>query len=144
MDRQPPNRDFGSRGPRREFGNRPPRGGRPGGGGRSFGGGGGGRGGRGKPPAPPMLLGEPSPALAKIATMNIVKLEAKILSLKEEQERLAKRIERLVRQDPQPAEQIENLRMQLARLLAIEQAAKDRLTLKLERKARWDAKEGNV
>jgi cell division protein FtsB len=88
-----------------------------------------------------MLLGEPSPALAKIALMNIAALEAKLESLKEEQERLARRIERLEKQDPQPAEQIENLKTQVIRLQAIEKAAKDRLEVKLERRAQWEAKQ---
>ncbi len=88
-----------------------------------------------------MLMGEPSPALAKIGMMSIPKLEAKIQTLKEEQTRLIARIERLVRHDPQPAEQIENLKKQLARLEAIEQAAQERLKLKFERKANWEARQ---
>ncbi|MEM8737722.1 MAG: hypothetical protein AAGG38_04490 [Planctomycetota bacterium] len=122
--------------PRRPYSNRP--------GGRRFGGGGpragGGFGGRprrgGKPADLPMLLGEPSPSLAKINGMNMEKLAAKIASLREEQARMAAKLERLEARDPAtPAEQIEMAKATLVRLKALEDAAAERLAGKAERKA---------
>ena len=88
-----------------------------------------------------MLLGEPSPGLAKINAMNIVKLEAKILQLVEEQKRVGSRIEKLLAREPAPTEHIERNRQQLVRLQALEKAARDRLKEKNRRKAEWEAKQ---
>ena len=87
-----------------------------------------------------MLLGEPSPSLAKINRMNMVKLEAKIEQLVEEQSLVTKRLERLTCRDPVPTEQVERTREQLDRLVALEKAARERLELKTKRKAEWDKK----
>ena len=92
---------------------------------------GGGRGG----PKPPMLLGEPSPSLAKINTMNMAKLEAKIASLNEEQQRMTTRLEKLKAVDPPPADKIASLTDLLARLEALKDAAQTRLEGKQQRKA---------
>ncbi|MEM6854399.1 MAG: hypothetical protein AAF593_08320 [Planctomycetota bacterium] len=127
--------------PRRPNSNRP--GGRRfgGGGGRSRGGYGGGggrprRGGGGKPADLPMLLGEPSPSLAKINAMNMEKLAAKIASLQEEQQRMQAKLDRLLARDPAaPEEKITQAKETLVRLKALEDAAAKRLAGKAERKA---------
>tara|TARA_Y100000588_G_scaffold85372_1_gene90525 strand:+ start:2283 stop:2729 length:447 start_codon:yes stop_codon:yes gene_type:complete len=107
------------------------------------------RGGRGqfgkrpiaKPKDPPLLLGEPSPSLAKINTMNMVKLEAKIAELVTEQTALNKRIARLEALDQRPDEQLERTGQQLERLKVLEKAARERLAGKSERRAIWEQKQ---
>ena len=122
--------------PRRPYSNRP--------GGRRFNSGGGSRGGnfgggrprRGaKPGDLPMLLGEPSPSLAKINTMNMEKLAAKIVSLREEQVRMQAKLDKLLVRDPAPEEKITQAKATLERLKALEVAATQRLAGKAERKA---------
>lgn len=113
-----------------------------GGGGYRAGGGGGRGGGRDEKPDYPILLGEPSPSLARIRLMNIEKLEAKIASLIESQERLAKRIVNLSRSEPPDTEKIERNKLELVRLGALKEAAEERLQEKLRRKAEWEAKRG--
>ncbi|MEO1236489.1 MAG: hypothetical protein AAFX76_06845 [Planctomycetota bacterium] len=119
--------------PRRPYSNRP--------GGRRFGGGsgGGGHGGRPRRGARggdlPMLLGEPSPSLAKINGMNMEKLTAKIASLREERARMKAKLDRLEARDPAPAEQIQVAKATIVRLKALEDAAAERLAGKAERKA---------
>ncbi|MEM1211798.1 MAG: hypothetical protein AAGI68_05800 [Planctomycetota bacterium] len=135
--------------PRRSNSNRPFRSNSSGGGygGRSGGGGGGGGGGgyggrrgggggpRGRGKKPPMLLGEPSPSLAKIQTMNTEKLRAKIASLNEERARLVTRHDNLAALDPVPTEKVDNINDLIARIDALLEAAKERLAGKLERAA---------
>ena len=82
-----------------------------------------------------MLLGEPSPSLAKINEMNIVKLTAKIASLAEEEAQLVKRLTRLNELDPPPADKIQTVTDLLKRLVALKAAAEERLAGKLKRKA---------
>ncbi|MEM9417837.1 MAG: hypothetical protein AAGA25_02125 [Planctomycetota bacterium] len=83
-----------------------------------------------------MLLGEPSPSLAKINAMNMEKLAAKIMSLREEQQRMNAKLERLLARDPAaPEEKIAQAKDTLARLKALEDAAMTRLKGKAERKA---------
>ena len=82
-----------------------------------------------------MLLGEPSPSLAKINGMNMEKLAAKIASLKDEQERMNAKLEKLLARDPAPAEKIEQAKATLVRLKALQDAATERLAGKAERKA---------
>lgn len=82
-----------------------------------------------------MLLGEPSPSLAKINGMNMEKLTAKIASLKDERERMNAKLEKLLVRDPAPAEKIEQAKATLVRLEALEAAAAERLAGKAERKA---------
>lgn len=74
--------------------------------------------------------------------MNIEKLEAKIASLIESQERLAKRIVNLGRSEPPDTEKIERNKLELVRLGALKEAAEERLQEKLKRKAEWEAKRG--
>jgi hypothetical protein len=135
--------------PRRPYSNRP--------GGRSFssGGGGGNRGsgrggfGGGRPrgrggrkPDLPMLLGEPSPSLAKINTMNMAKLEEKIASLQDERQRMLAKIERLEKMNPPPEDKIKAGRDTVVRLEALEKAASERLAGKAERKAQREQRRG--
>jgi hypothetical protein len=83
-----------------------------------------------------VLLGEPSPSLAKINAMNMEKLAAKIVSLRDEQVRMKAKLEKLEARDPAaPAEKIEQAKATLTRLSALEKAATERLAGKAERKA---------
>ena len=83
-----------------------------------------------------MLLGEPSPSLAKINAMNMEKLAAKIVSLRDEQQRMDAKLKKLLARDPAaPAEKIEQAKTTLLRLKALEEAATERLRGKAERKA---------
>lgn len=89
-----------------------------------------------KPEDLPVLLGEPSPSLAKINAMNMEKLTAKIASLQEEQQRMATKLERLLARDPAaPEEKIVQAKDTIVRLKALEEAAATRLKGKAERKA---------
>ena len=97
-------------------------------------GGGGSRGG-GRPGDLPVLLGEPSPSLAKIKTMNMVKLAAKIASLREERARMAAKLEKLRARDPLPDDKIKQGEDTVERLSALEAIAVDLLKGKAERKA---------
>ncbi|MEM6550910.1 MAG: hypothetical protein AAF750_02050 [Planctomycetota bacterium] len=82
-----------------------------------------------------MLLGEPSPSLAKIQTMNTEKLRAKIASLNEERGRLVTRKDNLTALDDVPTDKVDNIDNLLARIDALLDAAKERLAGKLERAA---------
>ncbi len=88
-----------------------------------------------------MLLGEPSPSLAKIRTMNMEKLRAKIESLDEEKARIERRINGLLRVDTAPADQIQHLRDLLKRLEALQEAARERLEHKQQRKEAWERRQ---
>jgi chromosome segregation ATPase len=101
----------------------------------SGGGQGGGRPRRGRQGDLPMLLGEPSPSLAKINKMNMAKLAEKIVSLEKEQQDLKTRLERLRQLDPPPAEKIAAVTDLLDRLNALHDAAAKRLKEKAARKA---------
>ena len=103
--------------------------------------GGGGRRSQGRAEQPPMLKGEPSPSLAKINTMNIVKLEEKITQLITEQKLVSERLEKLESRDPQPEDQIKRTRDQLERRAELEAVARQRLSEKEKRKAAWEAKQ---
>ena len=83
----------------------------------------------------PVLLGEPSPSLAKIKTMNMVKLAAKIASLREERARMAAKLEKLRTRDPLPDDKIKQGDDTVERLNALEAIATDLLKGKAERKA---------
>ncbi len=88
-----------------------------------------------------MLLGEPSPSLAKINTMNMVKLEAKISELVTEQTALNERIARLEALSQRPDEQLGRTGQQLERLKVLEKVARERLEGKSERRAVWERKQ---
>lgn len=91
-------------------------------------------------PDAPMLLGEPSPSLARINMMNMVKLEAKIVQLANEQTALVSRLERLNALDEAPTEKLQRAGKQLDRLKDLEKAARTRLEEKVRRKAEWERK----
>lgn len=82
-----------------------------------------------------MLLGEPSPGLAKINLMNTAKLQAKIASLEAEHALLETKLEHLRVLDPLPTEKIQAIELLQQRLIALRDAAATRLKGKLERKA---------
>ncbi len=88
-----------------------------------------------------MLLGEPSPALAKIACMNIEKLEAKIESLDQELDHVTAKLGRLASQADPPLEKIETVKGLIQRLNAIKEAATARLAEKRQKKAAWEARQ---
>jgi hypothetical protein len=81
----------------------------------------------------PMLMSEPSPALASINRMNQEQLAERIESLQRESENLLNKIDRLNDMNPPPDEKIKNLAIQVERLKALENIAKDRLSGKQER-----------
>lgn len=82
-----------------------------------------------------MLMGEPSPSLAKINTMNMAKLAEKIAALESEQAELTARLERLKQLDPPPAKKIKTVTDLHERLVALHAAATKRLQEKATRKA---------
>ena len=81
----------------------------------------------------PMLMGMPSPSLAIINKMNQEKLLERIESLHRESMHLLNKLERLKPMTPLPAEQIDVLITQLARLRVLEKLARETLTGKQER-----------
>ena len=83
---------------------------------------------RGKQSRYPMLLGKPSPGLAKIAKMTTEELSQRVESLTLESDNVVRKIGRLTGQDPRPRQRIHELTMLLNRLSELEQAARDRLT----------------
>ncbi len=80
-----------------------------------------------------MLMAEPSPALASINRMNQEQLAERIESLQRESENLLNKIDRLNDMNPPPQEKIKTLAIQVERLKALENIAKDRLSGKQER-----------
>jgi chromosome segregation ATPase len=88
-----------------------------------------------------MLLGEPSPSLAKIAAMNTAKLEEKITSLNLELERVTAKLSRLQGQDDPPLEKVKTVTELITRLTALKKVATKRLAEKKERKAAWEARQ---
>lgn len=84
----------------------------------------------------PILMGEPSPGLARINRMNIAQLAERIDRLKAEAAILAKKIERLKAQDPLPQAEINTVTVQVARLRALEKAARERMDGKSQRRDR--------
>jgi len=85
----------------------------------------------------PMLMGEPSPSLAKINKMNQEQLLERIESLQRESMHLLNKIERLKPLLPLPVEKIDILITQLARLRMLEKVARDRLSGKQERSEQY-------
>ncbi len=88
-----------------------------------------------------MLLGEPSPSLAKINEMNMAKLEEKIAQLDVELERVAGKLERMKRNEPPPEDKIKSVGELLVRLNALKAYAVKRLEGKAERKKAWEEKQ---
>lgn len=94
---------------------------------------GGGRGGRGRKPADPMLMGEPSPALSKIAQMNTAKLRDYIKQNSVNAEQLKAKIEKLQAMDEPDEKRIADLTQQRQRLAILIKTAAERLQGKLTR-----------
>lgn len=82
-----------------------------------------------------MLMGEPSPSLAKINTMNMAKLTEKIASIEEEEARVGAKLKRLQAVDPLPERKIKAVSELLERLDVLKKLAAERLAGKAERKA---------
>ena len=113
---------------------RPYGGNRGGGGGGGYGGGGGGRGGKRGMPDLPMLLGEPSPSLAKINAMNMAKLAEKIEALKADRVHLVAKAKKLHAAEPRDEAKLKMTLDLIERLDALKAAAETRLAGKAERK----------
>lgn len=104
------------------------------GGGAPRGGRGGARGGsRGRKQADPMLLGEPSPALTKIAQMNTEKLREYIKQISVNAEQLKAKIDKLQAMEEPDEKKITELTTQLQRLAILIKTAAERLQGKMER-----------
>ena len=107
--------------------------------GSNSGGGGGGQrggrggGGRGRKASDPMLMGEPSPALTKIAQMNTEKLREYIKQISVNAEQLKAKIEKLQAMDEPDQKKIEELTTQRQRLAVLIKTAAERLQGKLTR-----------
>ena len=79
------------------------------------------------PTSEPMLLGKPSPSLAKMQTMDHSDLLVQIESLTTESTRLRRKIEHLKIQNPVPQKRIDSLARQSRRLAALARAARERM-----------------
>lgn len=90
---------------------------------------------RTRKPADPVLMGEPSPALTKIARMNTEKLAEHIKKMKVEADRLETKVSNLKKITPVDEERVAELTLHRERLAALMTAAAERLSGKLERKA---------
>jgi len=88
-----------------------------------------------------MLLGEPSPSLAKINRMPMMKLGPKIEQLQLELDRVHSKIERMRAQDDPPTDRIEKATELVKRLKVLKELAEKRLEEKTARKAAWDARQ---
>lgn len=88
---------------------------------------------RPRKPADPILMGEPSPALTKIARMNTQQLRTHLGTMKTELERVEKKMQNLSAMPEPDEERIEQLRQHRLRLAALLKAASERLIGKLER-----------
>ncbi len=80
-----------------------------------------------------MLMGEPSPALSKIAQMNTAKLRDYIKQISVNAEQLKVKIEKLQAAEVRDEKKIEELTTQRQRLAVLIKTAADRLQGKLER-----------
>lgn len=90
-------------------------------------------GGKGRKAEDPMLMGEPSPALSKIALMNTAKLREYIKQISVNAEQLKVKIEKLQALEEPDAKKIEGLTTQRQRLAILIKTAAERLQGKLER-----------
>ena len=80
-----------------------------------------------------MLLGEPSPALSKIAQMNTAKLREYIKQISVNAEQLKTKIGKLEAAEEKDEKRIAELTTQLQRLAMLIKTAAERLQGKLER-----------
>lgn len=78
-------------------------------------------------------MGEPSPALTKIAKMNTEKLRAHVATMKIEYDRMEKKIGNLQAMPEPDEKRIEQLKQHKIRLAALLKVASERLIGKLER-----------
>jgi hypothetical protein len=78
----------------------------------------------------PVLMGEPSPALSKMARMNRADLALQIERLITEATRIKAKVEKLKAHKPCPEERVVALNEQLKRLAALEQTARNKLAVK--------------
>jgi len=88
---------------------------------------------RRRKPSDPVLMGEPSPALTKIARMNTEKLTEHIKTMEVEAERLKTKIKNLLNMTPPEEQRAAQLTQHRKRLEALITAARERLDGKLER-----------
>jgi chromosome segregation ATPase len=88
-----------------------------------------------------MLLGEPSPSLARINRMPMMKLGPKIEQLQTELDRVEAKLERMKGQDEPPTERIAAATDLIKRLKVLKELAEKRLEEKTARKAAWDARQ---
>lgn len=93
--------------------------------------------------AEPMLMGVPSPSLAKINKMNTDELVERIAALTVERERIATKIKNLSAMTPRDEARITELKTQASRLAALENVAKDRLSGKNERREQREQTPGS-
>eukprot|EP00752_Nemacystus_decipiens_P015017 g13373.t1 len=93
----------------------------------------GGGGGRGRKASDPMLMGEPSPALSKIAQMNTAKLREYIKQISVNAEQLKAKIDKLEAKEERDEKKIEELTQQRQRLAILIKTAAERLQGKLDR-----------
>ena len=80
--------------------------------------------------------------MAKIKTMNMVKLAAKVRSLRDEKARMIAKLEKLRVRDPLPEDKIKLGETTVERLHALEVFALELLKGKAERKAAREARNG--
>ena len=92
---------------------------------------------RSRKPADPMLMGEPSPALTKIARMNTEKLTGHIATMQTEADRLSTKIENLSNMTPPDEQKIASLKAHRERLEALLEAAREALAGKIERRNQY-------
>lgn len=80
-----------------------------------------------------MLMGEPSPALSKIAQMNTSKLREYIKQISVNAEQLKAKIDKLEAKEERDEKKIEELTQQRQRLAILIKTAAERLQGKLDR-----------
>jgi len=82
---------------------------------------------RTSPTSDPILLGKPSPSLAKMEKMTIQELSDRITILATEIGRHRRRVEHLKIQDPVPQKRVDSLLRQVRRLAALERATQEKM-----------------
>ena len=91
----------------------------------------------------PMFLGQPSPSLAKMRKMSSADLATRIQNLQLEADRLIAKVAKLKERDPQPKDQIAFLLEQAKRLEALQEAARERMVAKDQRRQQWQQQRGS-
>lgn len=85
--------------------------------------------------AEPILLGAPSPSLARMKKMSSVDLTTQVERLTTEAARLSAKIDRLIAHKPSPVDRVAKLKVQLERLFALKKSAQEQIVGKDERRA---------